>query len=86
MTTVHLPSILRDLAQGEDKVEVSPGDLGAVLAELESRYPGLAARIRDEKGSLRPHVKIFINGEDVGLEASVKEGDEIRILPSISGG
>ena len=86
MTTVHLPSILRDLIGGRGEISISGGDVGSVVAELEARYPGLTGRVRDEQGRLRPHVKIFVNGEQVGLSDRVRETDEVRILPSISGG
>ena len=86
MTTIFLPSILRDLAGGDDRVSVSGPDVRSLVSELESRYPKLTGRVRDEQGALRPHVKIFINGEVVGLEDPVEETDEVRILPSISGG
>ena len=86
MTTVHLPAVLRDLSGGEGEVSVSAPDVGALVGELEARYPGLAGRVRDEQGSLRPHVKIFVNGEQVGLSDPVRDGDDVRILPSISGG
>ncbi|HEY7876247.1 MAG TPA: MoaD/ThiS family protein [Actinomycetota bacterium] len=86
MTTVHLPSSLRDLAGSESQVALTGSDVRAVLAELEALYPGLAGRVRDEQGALRPHVKVFVNGESVGLEDPVHQADEMRILPSISGG
>ena len=85
MATVHLPTILRDLV-GEDRVSLSGPNVGALLSQLEAEHPGLSARIRDEKGALRPHVKIFVNGESVGLDDPVQEDSEVRILPSISGG
>ena len=86
MTTVHLPSLLRDLVGDEGRVDISARDVRGLVTELESRYPGLAGRVRDERGALRQHVKIFVNGESVGLEGTVREDDEVRILPSISGG
>src|SRR5947207_14467227 len=86
MTTVHLPSTLRDLAGGEGQVSLTAGDVRGVVTELESRYPSLAGRVCDEQGTLRPHVKIFVNGEDVGLDDAVGDADEVRILPAISGG
>ncbi len=86
MTLVYLPSTLRDLIGGEAEVAVSAADVRGLVAELESRYPDLAGRVRDEQGALRPHVKIFLNGEAVGLEEAVNENDEVRILPAISGG
>ncbi|MDQ3877389.1 MAG: MoaD/ThiS family protein [Actinomycetota bacterium] len=85
MTIVYLPSSLRDLV-GEDRLTTSAGDLRALVRELESRHPTLAARVTDESGTLRPHVKIFVNGEQADLDREVSETDEVRILPAISGG
>lgn len=85
MATVHLPAVLRDLV-GDEQVTLPASDVRGLVGELEARYPGLSARIRDEQGALRPHVKIFVNGENVGLEDPLQDGDEVRILPSISGG
>lgn len=65
---------------------VGAQDVDGVIGELEARYPGLGGRVRDEQGALRPHVKIFLNGDQVGLEDRVNDSDEVRILPSISGG
>ena len=86
MTVVHLPTSLRNLIGGRQEVDIAAGDVRSLVTELESRYPDLAGRVRDEQGALRPHVKIFINGEVVGLEDPVGESDEVRILPAISGG
>ena len=86
MTTVYLPPSLRDLAGTSGEVTTSAGDVEAVVSELEALYPALAGRVRDEKGALRPHVKIFVNGEIVGLADAVADSDEVRILPAISGG
>ena len=86
MTKVHLPSPLRDLAGGSSEVDVPATDVRSLVSELESRWPRLAGRVTDERGSLRPHVKIFVNGEVVGLENELHEADEVRILPAISGG
>jgi molybdopterin converting factor small subunit/photosystem II stability/assembly factor-like uncharacterized protein len=86
MTTVHLPATLRELIDGRGEIDVSASDVAGLVAELESRYPGLAARVTDEQGALRPHVKIFVNGETAGLEEPLRDADEVRILPAISGG
>jgi molybdopterin converting factor small subunit len=86
MTTVHLPATLRALIDGRGEVSVSATDVAALVTELEARYPGLVGRVTDERGSLRPHVKIFVNGESAGLDEPLRESDEVRILPAISGG
>jgi molybdopterin synthase sulfur carrier subunit len=47
-------------------------------------------RLCDEAGSLRRFVNVYINGEDVrflsGLDSTLKEGDEVSIVPAVAGG
>jgi MoaD family protein len=88
--TVKLPTILRKHAGGQPQVQTDGGTLGEVLDTLEERYPGLTLGIRGEDGALRRHVNVYLNGEDVrylgSLDASVKGGDTIAILPAVAGG
>ena len=86
MTTVHLPAPLRDLVDGSGELTIEADDVRGLVSELESRYPRLAGRVTDERGSLRPHVKIFVNGEVVSMEDPVGAADQVRIVPAISGG
>jgi MoaD family protein len=88
--TVKLPTILRKHAGGQPQVQTDGGTLGEVLDTLEERYPGLTLGIRGEDGALRRHVNVYLNGEDVrylgSLDAPVKGGDTIAILPAVAGG
>jgi molybdopterin synthase sulfur carrier subunit len=78
------------MTNGQDKVEVQSGNLGAMVDELEGAYPGFKDRLLDENGELRYFVNIYLNGEDVrfldGLATSTKTGDEISIVPAVAGG
>jgi molybdopterin converting factor small subunit len=56
------------------------------VEELTTAHPALLGRVTDERGVLRQHVKIFVNAELAGLDDSLQGSDEVRILPSISGG
>lgn len=85
MPRVTLPALLGERA-GVDVLEIEGSDLGDVLTQLERRCPELAGWILDEQGALRRHVSVFVNGERIPLETEVKAGDEIRVLPAISGG
>jgi sulfur carrier protein ThiS len=41
----------------------------------------------DEQDSIRPHMKIFVNGEQVwSLDTALESRDEIYILQALSGG
>jgi sulfur-carrier protein len=57
---------------------------------LWSEYPGLRDRIVTERGELRPHVNVFVDGDSIryadGFATPVREGSEIVIMPALSGG
>ena len=86
---VRIPTILRPYTSGEKLVTVEGTSLAEVINNLESTYPGLGERLTDENG-LRRFINIYINDEDVrflgGLEAPIKDGDSITILPAVAGG
>ena len=92
--TVRLASVLRDQAAGQASVEVDlSGDdatVGAVLDVLERLHPGVGRRIRDERGVLRRHVNVFVGEEECrrsgGLDAPVRDGQELSVLAAVSGG
>ncbi len=87
---VRIPTPLRKLTNNEDVVEVNPGTIGGVIAELQSRYPGIKERLLDDTGSVRRFVNVYVNEEDIRFlqnqETPVKSGDEISIIPAIAGG
>jgi len=62
--------------------------LGSVLSNLESRYPVLKGTLIRE-GRLSPLYLIYVDDCDarkVGLEMTVTEGSEIRIMNALTGG
>lgn len=90
--TVHIPGPLRTYTAGKTSVvlESSPSTVGAALAEVGSRFPGVRDRVFDEQGNVRPHVNIFVDKEDVryadGLATPLKPTAVVHILPAVSGG
>jgi molybdopterin synthase sulfur carrier subunit len=90
--TVYIPAPLRELSEGQRKVEIeeSPITLAGALSALWLLFPGLRDRIVTEQGEIREHVNIFIGDEDVrftgGLASPIPAGAEISIVPSITGG
>jgi sulfur-carrier protein len=83
-----VPAVLRSSAGGAREVAVSGATLRAVLDDLAERMPVLERRIRDERGLLRPHVLVFVDGVMVreDLDAPVRDGTEVLIAPAVSGG
>ena len=83
---VMIPSQLRSYTH-TGQVQCSGDTLGAVLLELDQRFPGLRFRIIDEQDRIRQHIHIFINKEMAqGLHQSISDADEIRIIGALSGG
>jgi len=89
-TKVRIPSPLRKLTNNEELVEVSAATVGAAIAELQSRYPGIKERLVDENGEIRRFVNVYVNEEDIRFlknqDTPLKDGDEISIIPAIAGG
>jgi len=90
MSQVRIPTPLRKYTGGADAVEASGDTVGALLGDLEARYPGIRERICDESGQIRRFVNVFVNGEDIrflaNLDTPVRAGDELSIVPAIAGG
>jgi sulfur-carrier protein len=42
--------------------------------------------ILDERGLIRRHINVFVNGERAGEETPVGPEDQVEVLPAISGG
>ena len=87
---VRIPTPLRRMTNGKDKVEVESDNLGDLVEKLDGEFPGFKDRLVDEEGELRYFVNIYLNGEDVrfmdGLNTSTSSGDEISIVPAVAGG
>ncbi len=87
-----IPGPLRELAGGraEIRVDGSAGSVSEALALLGDDYPKVHDRIVTELGEVRPHINIFIDGDSFrdlgGLDAPIRSGAEIIILPAVSGG
>ena len=91
--TVGLHGVLRQHADGRNRLDVDVADgatVAAVMDRLAAEFPAVERRIRDETGNLRRHVNVFVDGEDVrrmgGLGHALGGGEEIVVLPAISGG
>lgn len=92
MTTaieVRIPTILRPYTKEQKVVAARGQTLSDIIADLDHQYPGIGERLL-EHGALRRFINLYVNDEDVrflgGLDAPVKNGDSITILPAVAGG
>ena len=92
---VRIPSPLRSYTLGHDEVivtlpELSPDHappLRAIVAALESSFPGIRFRMVDEQGRIRPHIAVFVGPKAVrDLGTPVPPDTEIMIVAALSGG
>ena len=85
--TVHIPTALRSYTKQKSEVAAEGQTLAEVLSALDCRYPGLRFRIITEQDTIRKHMRIFVNGEQVQhLAAPVRPDDHIHIVCALSGG
>ncbi len=88
--SIHLPAILAPLANGTRVVDIDGSTVGAAVQALTQRFPALAPRLIDERGDQYPFVAIYLNDDDIrfvgGFDATVRDGDELAIVPAVAGG
>jgi len=83
---VLIPSLLLSYT-GKRDVRAEGATLGEVLVDLDRQFPGLRFRVVDEQDALRPHVRFFLNEEQVfALSTPVSAKDELVIVQALSGG
>lgn len=92
---VKIPSPLRSYTLGHDEVDVTLPELSpdhapplrAIVAALDSSFPGLRFRMVDEQDQLRPHIAVFVGTSAVrDLATPVPPGTGVMIVAALSGG
>lgn len=90
MIKVRIPTPLRPLTKGQGEVQAQAKSIAEMIVNLNASHPGIKDRLCDETGELRRFVNIYVNEEDIrflkGKETSLKDGDEVSIVPAIAGG
>ena len=88
----HIPGYLRQFTEGQKRVpvDVPRRVVRDALDCLSRKYPGVRDRVLTESGELRPHINIFVATESIrytgGLDTQIGEGEEVTIVPAVSGG
>jgi sulfur-carrier protein len=83
---VLIPTSLRSYTR-VSRVEAVGTTLGDVLADLDRQFPGIRFRMVDEQGRLRPHMRVFVNGQAVLEPAQpLQPTDDVSIVQALSGG
>lgn len=87
---VRIPTPLRKFVGMKEEIFASGSNVKELIEDMERLHPDLKERIRDENGKIKRFVLVFLNDEDIrfldGEETLLENGDELSIIPAISGG
>ena len=87
---LHIPGVLAALAGGAKAIDARGATVGEVVADVAARHPELASKLRDGRGEPYPYGVFYLNDDDIrlrqGFGTPVRDGDEIVVVPAISGG
>lgn len=87
---VRIPTPLMKLTNNQSEVTAEGSTITEIFNNLESQFAGIKERICEDNGAPRRFINIYVNEEDIrfldGENTTVKEGDEVSIIPAIAGG
>ncbi|MFT5465150.1 MAG: molybdopterin synthase sulfur carrier subunit [Verrucomicrobiales bacterium] len=89
MPTVAFTQNLRRHVNVE-RCEVLGETVGAALDAVFSEHPKLRSYLLDDRGAVRKHVAVIVNGETIAdrenLSDPLKPDDEVFVMQALSGG
>lgn len=85
-----IPSVLNK-GGGEKKVDIVAADLSEAFAKISQNMgDDFQRRVLNSDGTPRSLINIYINGKNMrfsgGMQTTLKDGDEVYILPAVAGG
>lgn len=86
MAIVCVRGPLRQLAGGRAEHELAGATVIELLRALEAGHPEMGGWILDERGVIRRHINVYVNGERAGETTAVRSADRVEVLPAITGG
>ena len=88
--TIHVQGPLRTYCAGAAQLSISAQTVRAALEDLERSQSALYRNVCDETGTVRRHLNVFVNADNVrdldGVDTVLAPGDVVTILPAVSGG
>jgi len=88
--TFHVTGQLRTYCGGASELAITAETVRAALEVLERSQATLYRNVCDETGTVRRHLNVFVNADNVrdldGVDTKLTTGDVVTILPAVSGG
>ena len=87
---VLIPTALQKFTNDQATLECTGSNLAELLDSLENSCPGIKGRLCDDEGKPRRFLNFYVNSEDIrfleGTDTTLKDGDEVSIVPAVAGG
>ena len=87
---VLLPNAFQKHTNNVREISSTAANLPELVIEIEDKFPALRQHLRGEDGQIRRFINFYVNEEDIRFlqnqDTSLKDGDEISIIPAIAGG
>ncbi|HLE81608.1 MAG TPA: molybdopterin-synthase adenylyltransferase MoeB [Dehalococcoidia bacterium] len=88
--SVYIPGPFRSATGNMARIESKGANVEEVLKEVGRQYPAIKSLVFDVSGDVADHVAVFVNSRDIGTlqgkATEVHDGDEVSIVPAMSGG
>jgi sulfur-carrier protein len=84
--SIRLPRMLAETMRVDTNHQVDGSTVDEALGDLFRKVPGLRHHILDEFGAIRPHVSVFVDGDQASLGTRIRPGSDVRVLHAVSGG
>ena len=87
MAVVYIPSLMRPLTNGQERLDVTGATVRQIIQELDRQFPGIQARLC-QGDELQPGLAVAVDGHlsTRGLSHKLQPTSEVHFLPAISGG
>ena len=80
---ITLPTLFADLPR---RLEIEAATVNEAFDRLEQRWPGIRDRLVEPGPALRPHINVFVDREQAGLDTAIDAGSRVDVIAAISGG
>jgi molybdopterin synthase sulfur carrier subunit len=88
--TVLIPSPLRDLTGGRDRIELEARTVDEAFDLIRRTEPLLAGRLFADDGRVRGFINVFVDGTELrhleGGRRDLRPGSVLSVVPSVAGG
>ena len=86
MAVVCVRGPLQKLAGDRREHQLEGATVAELLRALEHVHPGVVGWILDERGLIRRHLNVFVNGDRAGEATAVRSRDRVEVVAAITGG